>query len=137
MPIPYRPLHRTSATHIRPDAVTTLYVLRCSQKFLGRRESNKPHQQRPYFSLLGGTNPFNRRYRASVAYCSLSCDTVPHISPTRDRFVCPKSNISPRLASVSEANALSHSANEAFSASTIAALSAVSGGTFAASAGVV
>ena len=25
-----------------------------------------------HFSLLGGTRPFSRRYRASVAYCSLS-----------------------------------------------------------------
>jgi hypothetical protein len=25
-----------------------------------------------YFSLLGGTNPFNRKYNESVAYCSLS-----------------------------------------------------------------
>src|SRR5216683_2780845 len=43
-----------------------------------------------YFSLLGGTNPFSRIYSASVAYCSLSCDTFPHSSPTRDRFALPQ-----------------------------------------------
>jgi len=48
-----------------------------------------PLRSNNYFSLLGGVSPFNRRYSASVAYCSLSCDTVPHTNPTRDRFPCP------------------------------------------------
>ena len=39
-----------------------------------------------YFSLLGGVSPFSRIYKASVAYCSLSCATFPHAIPSRERF---------------------------------------------------
>jgi hypothetical protein len=93
--------------------------------------------RRLYFSLLGGAIPFNRRYSASVAYCSVSCCEVPHINPIRYRFPRPRSTISSAFASVNDANALSHSANEAFNASTIAALSAVSAGVFTRASGGV
>src|SRR5260370_11642279 len=107
-------------THLSPD----------------RSMSRRPHSD-AYFSLLGGTRPFNRRYMASVEYCSLSCKTVPQISPARDRLFCPAVYISVKFASVVAANALSHSANEAFSPAMIASLSAVSEGVFTISAGAV
>lgn len=53
-----------------------------------------------YFSLLGGTSPFNRRYNARVAYCSLSWETFPHNMVKRDRFAGPAWSISVMLASV-------------------------------------
>src|ERR1700761_3733052 len=81
-----------------------------------------------HFSLLGGTSPFSRMYNASVAYCSLSCEIVPQAIPSRERLAGPACTISVIFASVSEPNALSHSAKEALSASTIVALSAVSSG---------
>src|SRR5208337_537716 len=58
-----------------------------------------------YFSLLGGTMPFSRMYSASVAYCSLSCDTLPHAKPTRVRVTGPTVNICRMLSSVSAAYA--------------------------------
>ena len=65
-----------------------------------------------------------------IAHChGRRCPTS---KPNRDRFpIGPAWSISVMLASVRPAYALSHSAKDALSASTTAALSAVSGGTFA------
>src|SRR5579875_821701 len=82
-----------------------------------------------YFSLLGGARPFRRMYSASVAYCSLSWETVPHSRPRRDRLPWPRGSISSALASVREAKALSQLAKASPKAATIAAFPAVSAGT--------
>ena len=83
----------------------------------------------PYFSAVGGTIFFSRRYVDSSAYCSLSCDTFPHAIPIRERLPCPSATSSAIFASVSAPYALSHTSNDAFSPATIVALSAVSLGT--------
>src|SRR5207302_645003 len=75
---PRKPAHKMQPAHPRTDQDET--------------GPPSPLQRAPYFSLLGGTRFFNRRYIASVAYCSLSCETVPHISPARDRVFCPSVN---------------------------------------------
>src|SRR5258708_28945846 len=91
----------------------------------------------PYFSLVGGASPFNRRYIDSPEYCSLSCDTFPHSTPARVRFAGPTESSSVKFASVVEPYALSHSAQAVFNPATIVALSAVSAGVFIRSAGGV
>src|ERR1700722_12327238 len=61
------------------------------QKASSARANSRCSRNRPgtYFSLLGGTSPFSRIYRASVAYCSVSCVTVAHAIPSRERFAGP------------------------------------------------
>src|SRR6267378_8546713 len=76
----------------------------------------------PYFSLVGGASPFNRRYIDSAEYCSLSCDTFPHSTPALVRFAGPTESSSVKFASVVEPYALSHSAKDAFNPATIVAL---------------
>src|SRR5260370_27899325 len=83
-------------THLSPD----------------RSMSRRPHSD-AYFSLLCGTRPFNRRYIASVDYWSLSCETVPHISPARDRLFCPASYVSANYSSLVFAISLTHSPDDA------------------------
>src|SRR5258708_21374529 len=95
---------------------------------LGFYEFNSHSCLTPYFSLLGGASPFNRRYIDSPEYCSLSCDTFPHSTPARVRFVGPTESSSVKFASVVEPYALSHSAKDAFNPATFVALSSVSSG---------
>src|SRR5258708_32262144 len=119
--------HQQVLALVRPGPETRL----CDR--LGFCEFNSHSCLTPYFSLVGGARPFNRRYIDSAEYCSLSCDTFPHSTPARVRFAGPTESSSVKFASY----ALSHSAKDAFNPATIVALSAVSAGVFIRSAGVV
>ena len=55
-----------------------------------------------YFSAVGGTMSFSRRYVDSSAYCSLSCEAFPHAIPIRDRFLGPAPTCSVMFASVND-----------------------------------
>ena len=86
-----RPSHPGTAAHRHPD---------------GRERRHHPDGQLAdprYFSLLGGTRPFSLMYNASVAYCSLSWDTLAHAKPMRVRVTGPRVSICRIFSSVSEA----------------------------------
>jgi hypothetical protein len=89
----------TPASSIVHSQVISCHDITCYAS-AGHAQSNRWGS---YFSLLGGTRPFSRKYNANVAYCSLSWETFPHSKLKRDPLNGPACSISVMLASVKPA----------------------------------